>query len=271
MDLQKYKIILDNLLNIKSGEPDIFTHTNNKNHFDLFSILRQDEFDEVIYNEKFEVSLLNGNLTDFINELRKTKTIEDLIYLNDKILKEKILKQNNIDTNNDFTDEQFKLLNKLELIQQKTINVWKLLNVTINDIIDLRNIWPLHIGFLFLSVRVEEKVVYAPLFFKEAYITFKNGLPYLTCDSEIKINEKLMFFLNNNGFYLNFENLLNNQIINDVVKMLQRDWKNLYTLPNNIYSNFINLNNEEINNLNIIFHPGVVLGIYNPSVWLCSC
>ncbi|WP_322875826.1 AAA domain-containing protein [Mycoplasmopsis felis] len=265
MDLQKYKIILDNLLNIKSVEPDIFTHTNNKNHFDLFSILRQDEFDEVIYNEKFEVSLLNGNLTDFINELRKTKTIEDLIYLNDKILKEKILKQNNIDTNNDFTDEQFKLLNKLELIQQKTINVWKLLNVTINDIIDLRNIWPLHIGFLFLSVRVEEKVVYAPLFFKEAYITFKNGLPYLTCDSEIKINEKLMFFLNNNGFYLNFENLLNNQIINDVVKMLQRDWKNLYTLPNNIYSNFINLNKEEINNLNIIFHPGVVLGIYNPS------
>ncbi|WAM00776.1 hypothetical protein NWE60_04915 [Mycoplasmopsis felis] len=79
-----------------------------------------------------------------------------------------------------------------------------------------------------------------------------------------------MFFLNNNGFYLNFENLLNNQIINDVVKMLQRDWKNLYTLPNNIYSNFINLNNEEINNLNIIFHPGVVLGIYNPS-GLCSC
>ncbi|WAM07811.1 hypothetical protein [Mycoplasmopsis cynos] len=82
---------------------------------------------------------------------------------------------------------------------------------------------------MFISLRIDEKVIYAPLFFKEVEIKFKNGKPFLTSEGDIKINEKIMFFLKNNGLNLHVDSNLNENRISELVNILKNDWENLFS------------------------------------------
>ncbi|UWV77535.1 hypothetical protein [Mycoplasmopsis cynos] len=118
---------------------------------------------------------------------------------------------------------------------------------------------------MFISLRIDEKVIYAPLFFKEVEIKFKNGKPFLTSEGDIKINEKIMFFLKNNGLNLHVDSNLNENRISELVNILKNDWENLFSLPKKIFENFEIKGSPEIDNENILFHPGTILGIFQPS------
>jgi putative ATP-binding helicase len=81
----------------------------------------------------------------------------------------------------------------------------------------------LHIGFFIVTIKTDKKNIFAPLFFKEVNLEIKNSVVYLYSNSEVKINEKLITFLNQEGFSLNvddfdFSNLTINEIFSYFAK-----------------------------------------------------
>ncbi|TDV23049.1 superfamily I DNA and/or RNA helicase [Mycoplasmopsis mustelae] len=258
----KYQVILDNLLDISPNDSSIFTRVND-NFIDLYTLLRFDDFKKIVYNEKFEVSLLDGNLINIIENLKNCFNFSRLREILDTETNP-YYKVSRINFNGDFQTEKQKIINFLEHIQQKSVLRWKILDNKVTNILDETNTWPLHIGFLFVSLRKEDKTIYAPLFFKEAEIRFKNAIPYLSSDGDVKLNEKVLFFLNNSGFNIHLNDNFKNFEIQKLIKQLKIDWENLFTLPTQVFDKFHSLKPNDINNENITFHPGTVLGIFQP-------
>lgn len=260
----KYKVILDNLLEINQSDSSIFTKiNNNKKCFDLYSLLGPEMFREICDQETFSInvfdyisnslidSLKKSNIpSDFINTLNKVKHLE-IKYSENKLFKE-------------FEKSKKEIIENLESQLQKWVVKWKLLNDAAAHILDQNNIWPLHIGFLFVSVRIDDKFVYAPLFFKEVILTFRNGTPILSSSGHIKVNEKLLFFLNNNEFNLQIDSDFKELKIESLISKIKKDWKGIYEVPENIIYPFKELELSEINNKSLIFHPGAVLGLFEP-------
>jgi hypothetical protein len=56
-----------------------------------------------------------------------------------------------------------------------------------------------------VTIKTEKKNIFAPLFFKEVNIEIKNSLAYLYSTSDIKLNEKLITFLNQEDFALDID------------------------------------------------------------------
>ncbi|MGZ9800094.1 DEAD/DEAH box helicase [Mycoplasma sp. AC1221] len=263
MQENKYQVILDNLLDITQNDASIFTKLSENNCVDIYNLLRLEDFKEVLNKEKFEISLLDGNLIDFIDQVKNTYDFNSLKSLLESKAN-KYIRTSKVDFKANFEYEQKNVINFLEHIQQKAIRKWKILDNKVTSILDETNTWPLHIGFLFVSLRKDDKVIYAPMFFKEVQIKFKNTIPYLFSDGDIKVNEKLIFFLNNSGFNLNIDSNFENFEINAIFEKLKTDWNNLFTLPNDLYDKFTPLRSDLIINENLMFHKGMLLGIFQP-------
>ncbi|WP_426461509.1 DEAD/DEAH box helicase [Mycoplasma hafezii] len=258
----KYKVILDNLLEVSNNDSAIFTKVNDKDYFDILSLIRPEEFKRICSVENFEVSLYEIGLNKVVAKLKETENADDFI----AVLKEWTdIKQDEINQiKKDYKKMRNHTISSLEVKIQKSLLKWKVLNDKTINILDETNIWPLHLGFLFVSLRKEDKAIYAPLFFKEAHISFKNGRPYLSSNGDIKINEKLLFFLNNQGFDLFLEDQVKELEIDKLLESLKQNWAGLYTLPKDICKNFKKFRPDEIQNQSLTFYPGAVLGIFQP-------
>ncbi|SJZ53382.1 AAA domain-containing protein [Mycoplasmopsis verecunda] len=263
----KYKIVLDNLLDITQSDSSIFTRINEKYYMDLYSLVGSKNIETIFNNETFEVSALDDAIVEHIKRIQNISNSENLVVYMEKHQTD--FDRLNIRFNSENIYENYehnkeKILNQLELKVQKSILKWKILNDKVTNILDETNIWPLHIGFLFLSLKREDKVIYAPLFLKEANITFVNGKPIIKSDGDIKVNEKLLFFLNNNEFNLTIDTDFKDYKISSLIEKLRKDWDGLYQLPESITRPFTKLTYDDVQNENIRFHPGAVLGIYQP-------
>ncbi|RIV16840.1 DEAD/DEAH box helicase [Mycoplasmopsis gallopavonis] len=258
----KYKVILDNLLEVSNNDSAIFTKVNDKDYFDILSLVRPEDFERICRLETFEVSLYEMGLSKVVTKLKETSNIEDFI----RVLKEWTnIKEDEIgQIRHNYLKMRDKVIGNLEVKIQKSLLKWKVLNDKTINILDETNIWPLHLGFLFVSLRKEDKAIYAPLFFKEAHIQFKNGRPYLSSNGDIKINEKLLFFLSNQGFDLYLDDQVKEFEINTLLRNLQTHWNGLYNIPLNIVENFKKFRPDEIQNPSLSFFPGAVLGIFQP-------
>ncbi|MFV8400942.1 AAA domain-containing protein [Mycoplasma sp. 2634B] len=263
----KYKIVLDNLLDITQSDSSIFTRINEKYYIDLYQLLGEGNLATVFNNETFEVSALDNSIVEHIKRITNISNSENLVQYMETYQDD--FERHNIKFNSENIYENYehnkqKILNQLELRVQKSILKWKILNDKVTNILDETNIWPLHIGFLFLSLKKDDRVIYAPLFLKEANIIFQNGKPIIKSDGDIKVNEKLLFFLNNNEFNLSIDTDFKDYKITSLIQKLRKDWEGLYKLPENIAAPFEKFTYEEITNENIRFYPGAVLGIYQP-------
>ncbi|EIE40128.1 putative ATP-dependent helicase [Mycoplasmopsis canis UF31] len=261
----KYNTILNNLLDVQPNDSSIFTKIDNNNFFDLKNMLSDDEFESILNSEKFEITLLDGVLLEFKKQIENSSSIEELRDIVFNKNTRKIPLKRFIESKNDFPEIKRNILNIVEHKIQNSVSLWKSLDSNANSILEETNIWPLYIGFIFTSLKIEEKIIYAPLFLKEVFIKFKNGKPFLTSEGEIKINEKIMFFLKNNGIDLHIDSNLNEQKMKSIVEILKSDWENLYRLPEDVFSDFQVKGSGEIDNENIVFHSGAVLGIFQPT------
>ncbi|MGV2393577.1 UNVERIFIED_CONTAM: hypothetical protein O8I53_11860 [Campylobacter lari] len=75
----------------------------------------------------------------------------------------------------------------------------------------------MHLGFAYVKVNLDNKSIYAPLFLKEVYIEVKNARPFLISNGDIKINEKLLFILNNAGFDLRISDNISDLTIKEAI------------------------------------------------------
>ncbi|WAM06600.1 DUF4011 domain-containing protein [Mycoplasmopsis cynos] len=193
-------------------------------------MLADEEYQKIINEEKFEITLLDGTLLEYMNLIKQTNSIEELKNLVYNKNVRKLNLKRIVESKLDLETIKRNIVNLIELKIQNSVSLWKLLNSNTTSILEETNIWPLHIGFMFISLRIDEKVIYAPLFFKEVEIKFKNGKPFLTSEGDIKINEKIMFFLKNNGLNLHVDSNLNENRISELVNILKNDWENLFSL-----------------------------------------
>ncbi|UWV80267.1 hypothetical protein NW069_02765 [Mycoplasmopsis cynos] len=75
---EKYTTILNNLLDVQPNDSSIFTKIDNKNFFDIKNMLADEEYQKIINEEKFEITLLDGTLLEYMNLIKQTNSIEEL-------------------------------------------------------------------------------------------------------------------------------------------------------------------------------------------------
>ncbi|UUD35791.1 AAA domain-containing protein [Mycoplasmopsis citelli] len=272
MDYQKYKTILDNLLNINRSDSSIFTQIKRNaagetNFFDLYKLFGAENFDYILKNDNFKFHLIEQFLLKAYDIAQKVSDLPTLQKLIEKLHQHQILKGSAfLKQEYPFLETKEKLTEHLQRLIQKSLFNWKRIKDFSETTLEETNMWPLHIGFLMVSLRKEEKAIYAPLIFKEVQIENEKGNLFLSSNGEIKVNEKLLFLLNNYGFSINIESILEqeNKIFN-IIEKIKEKWKDVYHLPEDIIMPFDQFKNEDITNVNIKFHGGAVLGIFQPS------
>ncbi|WP_412031697.1 AAA domain-containing protein [Metamycoplasma buccale] len=261
----KYQTLMANLLNIDTFDTSLYCYIDNEKFFDIFKSFGEETFDEIYNNFNINTILTESGNKEIIKKIEhvnsKTEIISTYKEFN-KRMDDNVFKLLNTDLNK----AKKILINTLEVEFQKSIIKWKkILNKAQNINIET-NIWPLHIGFFFLSVKTDKKTIYAPLFFKEVNLEIKDSLVYLSSSSDIRVNSKLVTFLSQEGFSFNINNFdFANLPIKTVYEYFKNNWNLMYEMPEDIKEKIPNLTQDNISNQTIIFHPGMVIGFYNVS------
>ncbi|MBZ4218428.1 AAA domain-containing protein [Mycoplasma tauri] len=261
---KQYQTILNNLLDVSPTDYAAFTRVNNKYSFDFYSLFGKEAFDTIYSNKNFDIPILELNLINLCSKLENIYEYDELV---------KLLAENNfeITTNRDsqlkknFAETKEKIISEIKANFQRQSLKWKLFLNKANEINTETNIWPMHLGFLFVHVNIGDKAIYAPLFFKEVYIEIRNASPYLISNGDIKPNEKLLFLLNNAGFDLEIDENYGDWTIKQLVKHAHDVWGQIYQLDINLNCPFLNKDAEEIKNESLEFSGGAVLGLFQPS------
>ncbi|MCE6061736.1 DNA2/NAM7 family helicase [Mycoplasmopsis agalactiae] len=261
---KQYQSILNNLLDVNPSDQAIFTKVNNKYCFDFYSLFGPEAFDLIYSNKNFDIPILEVNLIRVCQLLEKSNDYDETIA---------ILEENNYELSTqrlnqlkkDFHVTKNKIINEIRANFQRQSLKWKLFLNKANEINAETNIWPMHLGFLFVQVSIDGKSVYAPLFFKEVYLEIRNARPFLISNGDIKPNEKLLFLLNNAGFDLEVTDNYGDWSIKELIKNLHELWGQIYEFKVNLNSSFNSLSAEEIINESLQFAGGVVLGLFQPS------
>ncbi|WP_051604579.1 DEAD/DEAH box helicase [Mycoplasmopsis californica] len=184
-----------------------------------------------------------------------------------------IIQENKINVNDyklrmlkrDFKTSVKKIADDLIVQYQKQSVKWSMFLNRAQEVYEQTNIWPIHIGFMYVKVNIEGKSIYAPLFLKEVNISLDNSKPRLYSISGIKPNEKLLFLLNNANFDVNTSIEPENLSIREFYEALKHNWSKMYPNLAPLNSEFEIQGPEEITNEPLEFCPGVVLGLFQPS------
>ncbi|PYF43109.1 DEAD/DEAH box helicase [Metamycoplasma alkalescens] len=261
----KYQTLMANLLNIDTLDSSLFSSIDNEKYFDVLKSFGEETFDKIYKNFHFDCILtevLNKDIAKKVHEAKNKTEVIAIFKSYNKIIDESVFKL----LSSNFEKAKNIIVAKQETEFQKSIVKWKkILNKAQNMNIET-NIWPLHIGFLYISIKTEKKTIYAPLFFKEIVIEVKNSLVHLHSNSDVRLNSKLVTFLNQEGFSLNIDSFdLNNLSIEEIYEYLKKFWAPMFKMPESLKSGVENLDADHINNTSIKLHPGLVLGFYNVS------
>lgn len=265
---QRYAAILDNLLEVTQNDPSVFTSLNTNHFYDFYKVFGREYFSALVRvssssGAKIELPFIESNLSRVrkaAESIEEPSLMLELFKNNDLELSDNIKSQ----LFSNFENTKPKLIEKIRVDIQKSALKWKILERKALSVLDETNIWPMHLGFLYVSVSIEDKKIYAPLFFHEVSIEFKNGRPFLIVHKNVKLNEKLVFILNNAGFNINITFDYSGMSIEQIIFRLSRDWNNVFPLPESIVTPFEKKNPDNINNKTIQFHTGMVLGIFLP-------
>lgn len=261
----KYQTLMANLLNIDTNDSSLFSTIDNEKYFDVLKNFGESTFDKIY--TKFNIDCVlsevaNRTIAEKVREAKTKSEVVSIFKEYNKRIEDNLFKM----LGSSFEKAKNIIIANQETEFQKSIVKWKkILNKAQNINIET-NIWPLHIGFFYISIKTENKTIYAPLFFKEIFIEVKNSLIYLHSNSDIRVNSKLVTFLNQEGFSLNVDSFdFNNLSIQDVFEKFKTIWSPLFKMPETLRRGVEHLTVETINNTAIEFHPGIVLGFYNVS------
>ncbi|MGZ9428996.1 AAA domain-containing protein [Mycoplasma sp. 1012] len=256
---ENYKRILDNLFDVDRFDTSLFVNINDHDFMDVFKLFDQKQFEKIYTQANFRVALTENNLKKIVNEIKNASSVEEVesIFIkNNDILSA----ETKVKLQKDFDKENKALQSELKEKIQKNSYKWKKFLTKARSLNSERNIWPMQIGMLFVSVEIEKRKIFAPLFFKEVNIDISNSQAFLFSDGEIKINEKLIWVLEKGNYLLGVDIDVSRLSIEELEKIIKTNWSNfnIKTFKNNISK----VNVDLIDN-NLHFHPGMVLGIFN--------
>ncbi|VEU59103.1 AAA domain-containing protein [Mesomycoplasma neurolyticum] len=256
---KNYKRILDNLLNVDKIDTSLKLTVDEKNFIDLHELLDEKSIENIYLRQNFKVSLSNNNAEKILKDLSNVTNLNELKYVYRKhkqIIDEKTL--NAFEKNFDSTLKKAKLF--LEETINKNNNRWKKFLAKAKNINMERNIWPMQIGVLFISAEIEKRTIYAPLFFKEVNIEIKNGQATLFSNGDIKINEKLSWFLERGGYLFDLDEDVSQMSLKELEQNLKNIWSS-YDIKS-FKGKIENLESVIVNENYLEFHKGMVLGIF---------
>lgn len=261
--LKGWERLLDNLINIKRNDSCLFSKIDNTDFLDLVDFLSPTDFRKIYTQQNFAIYLSNASLLKKKEKIEKAFSADEIFELAEEYRPE-LEKKYTKALNQNFEEAKRDIVDFFEKELQKASVRWKKYIRKANSRNAETNIWPVHIGFCYLSVKTEAKTIFAPLFFKEVNIELRQSLPILTSNGDIKINEKLQVFLKSqdlNDFKLDFD--FSQATIAELEDKVKHIWPD-YDIPDfvdKIDKNIVN----DIRNQKIIFHSGVVLGFFEPS------
>lgn len=268
-NITKYKKILNNLLNISMNDSCLFSNINNKNSFDVSKKFGSDFFDKIIINKLFSLSLTETDILSFIKKVDDVKEMRDIEELyksfNESVpdaIKKYLASSKSISKIETIKTEMIQIA---ELKKQKASFNWKVLLNKAKSLNEQNNLWPLHLGFIYITIKIENKSVQAPLFFKEVNIQIKNSSVSLVSIGDIKINEKLTYFLESNGFLFDIDFDFSKMSIKELYETIEKSWSQNFKMPETLSGFVPNFTDEEITSTKIEFWPGVTLGFYEPT------
>ncbi|AJR12359.1 putative DNA helicase [Mesomycoplasma dispar] len=254
-----YERLLANLITVERSDSALFTRLDNENYIDLYSVLKLSDFKKLITSPISSVSLSTSEIDDFTEKIEEIDNKDELV----EFLKSSDYKLNPLvlrSLNSDFQLGKKEILNKISYKKQTSLAKWKRLIKKAYDILRDRNVWPLHIGFFYISLTIEDRSFFGPLFVKECEVTIVNSVPRLNADGHIKLNNKLLAFLKKLDIDFNFNFDFSEFSIEDLVENIKKFYNDKFEIPNiegRVPKDFAS--NED----SIIFHPGVVLGFFN--------
>ncbi|MGX9358234.1 AAA domain-containing protein [Mycoplasma sp. 128] len=259
-----YDFLLTNLLDINNNDSSLYCQVDNERFFDIFKMNGEKTFEKICSRADFEILFNEFGHKDLIRKVQNAQTIEEIT---DSFKEFNIPIPENANSllNGDFEFAKKELVVNLENRYQKSITKWKKILKKAQDINIETNIWPLHVGFFFVGVRTEKKDIFAPLFFKEVTIEIKNSQVYLKSASEIKINSKLVAFLQQFGYSLDTSSYdFTKKTIYDVYNDFRNSWNKVFKIPEKFKDTIPKISVDELDR-NIVFHEGLILGFFNVS------
>ncbi|AVN63707.1 hypothetical protein CG006_01780 [Mesoplasma florum] len=262
---KKYSKLLNNLLLIKSRDQALFTKVNNTEIFDINSKFGEEVSKKILGQKTFNLEIKEKDIQSLINEVSRSEDYNEIINAYEKYKfrlfnKSKILLQNE----KSFSEEKNELLKDLKEKKQKEKTRWKLYRRKVYDLNAQENIWALHVGTLFIKFVSSKKEIYAPLILKECQLEINENNVKLKSEENWKINEKLIFMLEEEGYI--FDNSKFDEIIEiDEIKKYFLNYFNVNELDFEMSDEFKNIKREDILNRIIEFQPGAVLGLFKPS------
>lgn len=266
---KKYKKILNNLLNISKNDSCIFSRMKSKEIFDVKKKFGDKLFNKIIEEENFLIPLTQIEDDYFISQIKKASTLEELenVYKYfDEQIPEEILNKINIKKLDLTLDElKNKVINFIEINKQKSTFEWKMILNKAKSMNEQNNLWPIHLGFLYITLRIDNKVIQAPMFLKEVNIKIENSKVSLVSIGDIKINEKLVYFLESNNFLLTIDVDYSKMSISELFNIIKKSWSQNFVLPETLKGWVPNFTEEEITNEVIKFWPGISLGFFEPT------
>ena len=153
----------------------------------------------------------------------------------------------------------------MEINRQKFSFEWKLIVNKARALNEQNNLWPIHLGFIYITLRIDNKVIQAPMFFKEVNIKINNSMVSIVSIGDIKINEKLIYFLESNNFLLNVDADYSKMSIKELFEVIKNSWSQNFKIPETLKGFVPNFKESEINNNTVMIWPGVSLGFFEPT------
>ncbi|MBN0919507.1 AAA domain-containing protein [[Mycoplasma] gypis] len=264
MDKNNYDFLLTNLLDINNNDSSLYCSVDNEKFFDIFKMSGEKTFEKICSRHDFNILFNEFGHKDLMEKVRLSQTPEEVFaHYTDFDLQVPEESVEKIQT--DFEHERQQLVTSLETRFQKSITKWKKILKKAQDINIETNIWPLHVGFFFVGVNTEKKEIFAPLFFKEVTIEVKNSQVYLKSASEVKVNSKLVAFLQQFGYSLDTTSYdFTNKSIYDVYNYFKNSWNKIFKIPENFKAQIPKVTANFLDK-NIVFHEGLILGFFNVS------
>ncbi|SYV97314.1 Uncharacterised protein, partial [Mycoplasmopsis edwardii] len=121
---EKYDTILNNLLDVHSNDSSIFTKMNNQSFFDLRKVISNEQFDEIIYHDAFEISLLDGDLLSFKKDVQQAQTFDELRHVLATKNTRKLKIDKFVETQKNLNEAKRFIINKIEHRVQESVKQW---------------------------------------------------------------------------------------------------------------------------------------------------
>lgn len=275
-----YDKLLKNLISIERSEQAIFTNINNIDSFDIYKIFGQNVITKILNDQHFIITN-----QDIDNNKKQMNSKNGELYRNQKgvdvtgiyrggarsmVLLSKMSARPSyvepeIKKNVSSNPHKAPVTRKNGGRNAKSCKEWATFRRKVIDMNIQENIWPLHFATGFVSIRLNSRIIYAPLLLLQVNISINedNSVQWEPLGTW-KFNEKLLLLLNEEGIKINSNRNIKDKNVLEILFEIEKELKHSFNEPF-INSEFSKIKKEEIKNKNLEIHSGVVMGLYKSS------